>query len=97
MTLAKEGMGLMEAKTMTKYVASIAGITLLVVMAACADGAMTLAAHSDAEETVSLDEAVVEAEMDASGTPLPGFEDRQIGFDDAANDIVDLDWASDSG
>lgn len=82
---------------MAKYVAPIAGIALIIVVSACADGAMKLAAHSDTEESVSLDEAVVEAEMDASGVLLPGFEDRQVGFDDSANDIVDLDWASDSG
>ena len=82
---------------MTKLIASIAGLTIVAAMAACADGAMKLAAHSDAEESVTLDEAVVEAEFDANGGILTEFEDLQNVPAESESDVVDLDWASDSG
>lgn len=72
---------------------------VLVGLTACADGSVKFATHTDAEETVSLDEAVIEAEaeMDIDHTPGMTLEALREDGSEAANDIVDLDWASDSG
>lgn len=73
------------------------GILSAAMIAACAEGAYSRLAESEAEESVSLDEAVVEVEIAGETDLEVDLLPASYADPEDQSDIVDLDWAADAG